>query len=234
MQSLFRMTPLRPSAPIAAEALLPGDPARALFLAQELFEKPKMSNHAHGLWGYWGTTEDGRELTIQSLGIGGPSAAMVLAQLAGLGVKRAIGVGTCRALDPGLALGDLLAVGAALGADGVSRELSGEERLAPDPALGAAVTRAAEAAGVNAATVASSDLLGELDGRPGRDWEQRGAVAVEMVAAALFATAARCGLAAAALVAVSDAGGEAIAEEPLQEATVRMARVALAALSSSG
>lgn len=227
------MNPLRPAAPIAADALLPGDPARALFLAQELLVKPKMSNHAHGLWGYWGETEDGRELTIQSLGIGGPSAAMVLAQLAGLGVKRAVQVGTCRALHSGLQLGDLLAVSDAVGSDGVSRGLSGETVLRPDPGLGATLARAAEADGVRAATVASTDLLGELDGRPAQEWERHGAAALEMVSAALFATADRCGVAVAALLAVSNAGGEAISEQPLQEASVRMGRLALAALSSS-
>ena len=45
---------LRPTAPIAADAILVGDPGRALMLAQELLEQPKMSNHARGLWGYTG------------------------------------------------------------------------------------------------------------------------------------------------------------------------------------
>ena len=45
---------LRPTAPIAADAVLVGDPGRALLLAQELLEEPKMSNHARGLWGYSG------------------------------------------------------------------------------------------------------------------------------------------------------------------------------------
>ena len=51
---------LRPTAPIAADAILVGDPGRALLLAQELLEEPKMSNHARGLWGYSGTHRRGR------------------------------------------------------------------------------------------------------------------------------------------------------------------------------
>ncbi|MGH2981267.1 MAG: hypothetical protein ACRDKV_04380 [Solirubrobacterales bacterium] len=227
------MPPLRPAAPIAADALLPGDPARALFLAQELLEEPKMSNHAHGLWGYGGRTEDGRELTIQSTGIGGPSGAMVLAQLATLGVRRAVQVGTCRAIGPGLDLGEVVLVREAIGADGVSRELSGEAALAPDPGLGAALAQAAGEAGVRSVSVASSDLLGELDGRPATEWERRGAEALEMSAAALFAAGRRCGVAVASLLAVSEAGGAAIEDEPLQDASARMGRLALAALSSS-
>ena len=45
--------------------------------------KPLMANHHHGLWGYSGRTADGRELTIQATGIGGPSAAAVLARARG-------------------------------------------------------------------------------------------------------------------------------------------------------
>ena len=68
---------LRPTAPFAADAVLVGDPGRALLLAQELLEQPKMSNHARGLWGYSGRTPAGHELSVQSTGMGGPSAALV-------------------------------------------------------------------------------------------------------------------------------------------------------------
>ena len=101
---------LRPTASVAADAILVGDPGRALMLAQALLEQPKMSNHARGLWGYWGRTARGEELTVQSTGMGGPSAALVLADLAKLGVRRAIRVGTCVATRPESGTGDLLTV----------------------------------------------------------------------------------------------------------------------------
>lgn len=227
------MTPLRPAAPIAADALLPGDPARALHLAQELLVKPKMSNHAHGLWGYGGQTDEGRELTIQSIGIGGPSAAMVLAQLGALGVRRAVQVGTCHAIAPDLALGDVVVVREAISADGVSRELSGEAALAPDATLGAAIEKVADEAGLRSISVASTDLLGELDGRPAQEWAQRGAEALEMAAAPLIAAGQRCGVAVVSLLTVSDVDGEAIEDEALDVASTRIGRLALAALSSS-
>ena len=85
---------LRPTAQIAAAAVLVGDPGRALLLAQELLEEPKMSNHARELWGYSGRTPAGDELTIQATGMGGPSAAIVLADLAELGMKRAVRIST--------------------------------------------------------------------------------------------------------------------------------------------
>jgi len=67
-----------------------------------------MFNHHRGLWGYTGTARDGRSLTIQATGIGGPSSAIVLSELIELGVRRAIRVGTCGALVRSLALGDLV------------------------------------------------------------------------------------------------------------------------------
>ncbi|MBK5220684.1 MAG: hypothetical protein JJE35_13030 [Thermoleophilia bacterium] len=139
---------LRPVASVAAEAILVGDPGRALLLAQELLEQPKMSNHARGLWGYFGRTPAGRELTVQATGMGGPSAALVLADLAELGVRRAVRIGSCTGLRAGLGPGDLLVVDEAHAWSGPgSRE---GEAVLPDPAL----------------TDALRDRLGE-DGRPG-------------------------------------------------------------------
>ncbi|HEY8304534.1 MAG TPA: hypothetical protein VIG42_08105 [Solirubrobacteraceae bacterium] len=114
---------LRPTAELAERVLLPGDPGRALALAQLLLEKPLMFNHHRGLWGYTGEAMDGALLTVQSTGMGGPSAAIVLHELIALGVKRAIRVGTCGALHPTLRLGDLVVAREAIAADGTSAAL---------------------------------------------------------------------------------------------------------------
>src|SRR4051794_28083265 len=143
---------LHPTAPLAARALLPGDPGRALALAQALFDEPaRMFNHNRGLWGYTGTALDGAALTVQSTGIGGPSSALVLEELCDLGLRRAVRVGTCMALDSGAALGELVAVDQVLAADGTSRALGAPERLAGDEALTAALAARADRVG----TVAS-------------------------------------------------------------------------------
>jgi purine-nucleoside phosphorylase len=69
---------LQPTAALSERVLLPGDPGRALMLAEALLERPKMFNHHRGLWGYTGVAPDGAPVTIQSTGIGGPSAAIVI------------------------------------------------------------------------------------------------------------------------------------------------------------
>ena len=87
---------LRPHQPVAERVLVPGDPARAMRLANALTDKPLMLNHARGLWGYTGTATDGELLTVQSSGLGGPSAAAVVRDLVALGARRMVRVGTCR------------------------------------------------------------------------------------------------------------------------------------------
>src|ERR1700757_1983520 len=126
---------LHPTAPLAERVLLPGDPGRALLLAQALLSEPRMFNHNRGLWGYTGEAGDGRPLTIQSTGMGGPSAAIVIAELAALGATTLVRVGTCGALDDSLALGQLLVATEALAADGTSRALGAGDRVAADPQL---------------------------------------------------------------------------------------------------
>src|SRR5436190_1162630 len=101
---------LQPTGPTAEIALLPGDPKRAMELANRVMVAPRMSNLSRGLWGYYGETPDGRELTVQSTGIGGPSAAIVAHELAELGVRSAVRVGTCVALHNGPALGAVVVV----------------------------------------------------------------------------------------------------------------------------
>jgi uridine phosphorylase len=200
-----------------------------MLLAQQLLTEPKMSNHHRGLWGYTGETADGRHLTIQSTGVGGPSAALVLHELAELGVRRAIRVGTCGALDEALALGDLLCAEAALSEDGTSVALGAEGRASPDPAL---LDRLCERA--EPVIVASTDLFYEPDTSARERWIEAGARAVEMEAATLFALGARLGVAVGCLLVVSDVfpGGERrhITDEDLIAAVERMGEAALEAL----
>jgi len=235
---------LRPSTDYAGDALLPGDPGRALVLAQELLLEPRMSNHARGLWGYTGETPGGRRLSIQSTGMGGPSAAIVLHELAELGVRRAIRVGTCGALDPGLGHGDLIVAADALAEDGTSRALGAGEFTEADLDL---TRRLIEARGGEpaAARIVTTDLFYDADTEDAGPpvplidaWLGRGARAVEMEAATLFTLGRRLGVATACLLAVSDTfeGGERrrIGDEQLAEAATRMGSVAAAALGPRG
>jgi uridine phosphorylase len=201
LQHEVRPNHLRPAAELAERVLLPGDPGRALAVAQALLEPaPKMFNHARGLWGYTGTAADGELLTVQSTGMGGPSAAIVCEELIALGARTLVRIGTCGALDPELPLGALLAAESVLPADGTSAALGADGPLAPDPAL---LARLVEA-GARPAVVVSSDVFYDPRAGAAGAWRARGAVAVEMEAATLFQIAARRGVTAACVLGVSD------------------------------
>jgi uridine phosphorylase len=200
---------LHPTAPLAERVLLPGDPGRALALAQTLLVKPLMFNHHRGLWGYTGAAvADGEPLTIQSTGMGGPSAAIVLHELISLGARRLIRVGTCGALDPELALGDLVVPRESICADGASRALGAGERVAADPTLAGALLRAGRTqAGslpgrrVHSGAVVSVDLFYDADLTPRHPAD---ALAIEMEAAALFAVGSAASTPVACVLIVTD------------------------------
>lgn len=180
---------LRPTAPIATDAILVGDPGRALMLAQVLLEQPKMSNHARGLWGYSGVTPDDRELTIQSTGMGGPSASVVLADLAELGVRRAIRIGTCTSLGE-MTLGQLLVVTEARTPAGGSAH--------PDPELTERLSESLPEA--RAGVTISLDALHD----PERARPTVLAEAADMQTAGLLAAATELSVSAAALLIVTE------------------------------
>ncbi len=184
-----------------------------------------MFNHNRGLWGYTGTAADGELLTIQSTGMGGPSAAIVITELADLGARRFVRVGTCGALDPELELGELLQIVEALPVDGTSRALGAVETLTPDPALADALAAAGDLRPVR---IASTDLF--YAEPPSAD----GAQALDMETTTLFTLADRKGLQAGSLLIVSDLivpTRTRIEPDALETAEQRAGAIAAAALS---
>lgn len=223
---------LRPTAPIAADLLLPSDPGAALALAQELLDKPLMANHHHGLWGYSGRTAAGLQLTIQSTGIGGPSAAAVLTELASHGARRAIRLGRAVGLDPALAPGRLLHVTRALAEDGTSAAL-GDTKPQPDPALGAALA-AALGDRATATVVASSDLFHDPEAPARRAlWREAGAAVTDLESAAILAAGAQLKIAVACGLVVAESAAGEHQEEAAGRGLSELASAAAGALAAA-
>jgi len=192
-------------------------------LAQVLIEGPKMSNHARGLWGYSGLTAAGRGLNVQATGMGGPSAALVLSDLAELGVRRAVRVGTCAALAPGLAAGDVICVSEARAwsADGRGPGAS----TSPDEKL---TERLRSALGDEGRTgrAASLDVLHPSSGFPSPDGD-----VADMQTAALLATGRDLGVALAAALVVTEAeDSEPLDDDSLAGRAIFAAQAALTVL----
>jgi uridine phosphorylase len=170
-------------------------------VAQRLLEKPLMFNHHRGLWGYTGTARDGAPLTVQATGMGGPSAAIVVEELIGLGARMLVRIGTCGSLRADIGLATFLAIDTAIAADGASHALGAEGGVAADAELAAAL---ADAAGQPPATCVSTDLFYDAREELMKGWAADGAAVVEMEAAAVMQVASNHGVRAGCLLAVTD------------------------------
>jgi uridine phosphorylase len=214
---------LKPHEPVAERVLLPGDPGRALRLAQLLITGPRMLNHHRGLWGYSGPASDGELLTVQSTGLGGPSAAAVVAELVAMGARRLVRVGTCAGLGAA-GPGTVVVAREVIAGDGASRALGAGARVTPDAALTAAL---ALAAGRTPHAVASADVL---DPVLARTWTEAGAVAADLSSAAVLVAAQRAGASAAVVLGVTRAGDETIDDAGLEALEARLGEIAMAAV----
>lgn len=225
--------------------LLPGDPNRARRISERFDPGSAREVNAHrGMLGYTGTY-NGRPVSVQTSGMGTPSLSIVVEELLRLGARRLVRVGTCGGIAPGLRTGDLVIATAACPVDGATQTYLHGEAYAPaaDFRLTRAMADAAESAGIPAriGLVASVDVFYNTDADYAQRWRDRGVLAFEMEASALFFLAARAGVQAACALTVSDVLSEDVTSEasylPLEEldrAIERMISIALEAGSADG
>lgn len=220
----------------APAVLLPGDPLRAKRIAEEFLDGAEQVNGERGMLGYTGTF-DGRPVSVQSTGMGCPSAAIVIEELIQLGSTRLIRVGTCGGLQPDLALGDLVVALSAVPGDSTALRFTGGEAHAPTAHFGVTHGLIHAAKGLDlrphVGPIASSDTFYDPDPDRHKRWAARGVLAVEMEAAVLFTIAALRGVEAACLLTVSDLIHREefvrISDAELAAAVARMTRLALRA-----
>jgi len=217
----------------AEACLLPGDPLRARYIAETFLGEARQVNSERSLLGYTGTF-GGKRVSVQASGMGCPSAAIVVEELAMLGVRRILRVGTCGGLQPDLALGDLIVAVSAVPADSTSLHLVGEEHApTADWELVHGTVHAAKERGVRVRVgpVASSDLFYNPDRDQYRRWSRRGILAVEMEAAVLFTLGALRQIKTGCLLLVSDVLVEGelvrISDDEMRRAVDRMTELAL-------
>jgi purine-nucleoside phosphorylase len=222
--------------------LLPGDPERARKIAARFdggLDAARQVNANRGLLGFTGSYH-GIPVSVQTSGMGTPSLSIVVEELLNLGVRRMIRVGTCGGIGKDIRTGDLVVATASCPVDGATRTYLHGEPYAPaaDFALTRALVDAAAATGAPARVglVASVDVFYNTDADYAPRWRDRGVLAFEMEAAALFFLAARAGAQAGCALTVSDVLGEEAtgqgvfpSAEELGRAVDRMVGVALEA-----
>ncbi|MFP1935660.1 uridine phosphorylase [Lonsdalea quercina] len=141
-------------------AIVPGDPARVEKIAL-LMEKPVFLA-SHREFTSWRAELAGKPVIICSTGIGGPSTSIAVEELAQLGVRTFLRVGTTGAIQPHIAVGDVLVTTAAVRLDGASLHFAPMEFPAvADFACTAALVEATRAAGhtLHVGVTASSDTF---------------------------------------------------------------------------
>ena len=203
-------------------------------LTEELELVPQVLRH-RGLWGYTGLYK-GVPVSVQTTGMGTPSAAIVVEELVRLGARVLVRVGTAGAASSDLAPGELIVAQGAVPLDGTTRQyLEGRPYApVPDPEVFRALWRRAEALGYphRVGLVASEDAFYATTPEEARAWARYGVLACEMEASALVLLGRMRGVRTGAILAVSNRIGdpELAPPEVLQEGVRRMVEVALEAV----
>ncbi len=188
---------------VADLAVVPGDPGRVDRIADHCDESETIAKNRE--YKLVNASYEGRELTICSTGIGCPSAAIAVEELAAVGVETFLRVGTTGALQSAIEIGDMVvATGAAKNEGTTKRYEAVEYPAVPDYEALSALVEAAETTGedVHVGPIASDDAYYAETDDAVADWEAAGLLAVEMEAAALFTLARRKELRAGAICTV--------------------------------
>jgi purine-nucleoside phosphorylase len=218
---------------VAPIVFLVGDPGRAHFAAFKL-EETRLYNEFRGLVGYTGRYK-GIGISVQTTGMGGPSAAIVCEEMANLGAKVLIRLGTCGGTRADIRPNDLVIATAACPLDGTSREYVGGDPYAPAATFRVvrALVEAAErlSAPHHVGPVVTEDALYLVREGYNEKWARRGVLAQEMEASAILTVAALRGLEAGCVLTVSNQAGQhqRLPDDELAIGVERMVQVGLEA-----
>ena len=208
-----------PEGAIAQAILLPGDPLRAKFIAENFLENPVCYNEVRGMFGFTGTYK-GKKVSVQGTGMGQPSLSIYVNELFQFyNVQTAIRVGTCGAINKNIHVRDTILANSACTDSAIITQRFGNLHYAPSANFDLLYTayNKAKENNINVAVgpCASSDLFYD-DNANWKKWAEYGVLGVEMEAAELYTLAAKYNRKALAILTVSDhiiTGEQTTAEE---------------------
>ena len=217
----------------AKTVLMPGDPMRSKFIAENYLKNAVPVNNVRCAHGYTGF-HNGKKVSVMASGMGMPSIAIYAHELFNFyGVENIIRVGSAGAICGKLKLKDIvLAMGACTTSNFAAQYgLPGSFAPIADYALLQQAAAAAKAANVRytVGNVLTADAFYD-DSESALAWRKMGVKAVEMETAALYMTAARSGKSALSILTVSDfiGGGEQCSAEEREKSFTKMIEIALA------
>ncbi|MDY6049079.1 MAG: purine-nucleoside phosphorylase [Corynebacterium sp.] len=193
---------------IAPTVLMPGDPLRAQFIAENYLDNPVQFNTIRNMLGFTGTYE-GHPVSVMGSGMGMPSIGIYSYELYHFfGVERIIRVGTIGALQPDIPPYDIIVAASASTNSNFLSQYNLPGTYAPTaswPLLQAiTATAAKQAIPIHVGNVLSSDTFYSADDPATTRWAAMSVLGVEMESAALYATAAHAGKQALGIFTVSD------------------------------
>ena len=195
-------------ADIAPVVLMPGDPLRSKFIAENFLDAPRMFNNIRGVQGYTGSYR-GCRVSVMASGMGIPSMGIYSYELYNFfGVDSIIRVGSAGSMQKGIELRDIiLGQGACTNSAYIDQfNLGGHFAPIADFSLLCSAVEAAKQVGAryHVGNLFSADTFYDEDPEMNPRWRRLGVLAVEMEAAGLYINAARAGRRALAICTVSD------------------------------
>ncbi len=214
--------------------LMPGDPLRSKFIAENYMENAQLINNVRGIQGYTGTYK-GVKVSVMASGMGMPTIGIYSYELYNyFGVENIIRVGSTGALQDNVKVRDIIiGMGACTNSNYASQyELAGTfAPIASYSLMKEAISQAEKlGATYHVGNVLSSDSFYTDNGEASNaGWRKMGVLGVEMEAAALYMNAARAGKNALAILTVSDhmITGEVTTAEERQNSFTQMMEIAL-------
>ncbi|NDW53560.1 purine-nucleoside phosphorylase [Aliiroseovarius sp. PrR006] len=220
---------------IAETVLMPGDPYRARWAAENFLEGAELVNEVRGMLGFTGTYK-GNRVSIQGSGMGMPSISIYANELIrDYGAKTLIRIGSCGGMQPQVKVRDVVIAMTCTTVGTPSNTIFRELNYSPcaDYGLLEAAVAAARGrdVGVHVGGIYSSDTF--YDERPdlNKEMTRHGILGVEMEAAELYTLAARHGVRALGIMTVSDhlQTGEALPSDQREKTFGDMVEIALEA-----
>lgn len=218
---------------IAETVLLPGDPMRAKYIAENYLEDAVCYNTVRGMYGYTGTYK-GKRISVQGTGMGLPSHSIYVNELIQFyGAKRLIRVGTAGGINNDVKVRDIVLAQSACTNSAINRRRFKGLDYAPtanfDLLLKAYNVAKEKGADVKVGSVLSSDLFYDDTNQGIAMWSDYGVLAIEMETAELYTVAAKHGVEALSVLTISDhiLTGEETSPEERETSFTQMMEVAL-------
>jgi purine-nucleoside phosphorylase len=217
----------------AKTVLMPGDPLRSKFIAENFLENAKLINNVRGIQGYTGLWH-GTPVSVMASGMGMPSIGIYSYELYNFfGVENIMRIGSAGAMSPNIKLRDIIFGMGASTTTNFAVQYGLEGTFAPIASYRMMKIAIEEAEKIGASfavgNLLSSDIFYNANPEAQKKWQAMGVLGVEMEAAALYMNAAYAKKSALAICTVSDhlLTGESLDSDMRQNSFTEMMEIAL-------